>query len=96
MERSSIRLQTVIGNRAEIDVIWEKWQATLKPLPIQLSNAFGQDGKDGKDRTNDASHPVNPPHPVKENLLDAWEIPRGADSAWPDPAKKLHAEWWTA
>ncbi|MEA1868257.1 MAG: DNA methyltransferase, partial [Thermodesulfobacteriota bacterium] len=23
-----------------------------------------------------------------------WEIPRDADSKWPDYAKKLHADWW--
>jgi adenine-specific DNA-methyltransferase len=23
-----------------------------------------------------------------------WEIPRAADKAWPEPARKLHAEWW--
>jgi adenine-specific DNA-methyltransferase len=25
-----------------------------------------------------------------------WEIPRDADKAWPETAKKLHAEWWQA
>jgi adenine-specific DNA-methyltransferase len=25
-----------------------------------------------------------------------WEIPRDADSKWPDAAKKLHAAWWDA
>jgi adenine-specific DNA-methyltransferase len=25
-----------------------------------------------------------------------WEIPREPDKAWPDLAKKLHTEWWTA
>jgi adenine-specific DNA-methyltransferase len=25
-----------------------------------------------------------------------WEIPRAADSKWPDAAKKLHADWWQA
>jgi hypothetical protein len=34
-----------IANNAEFDVIWEKWQATLESLRIQLSNAFGQDGR---------------------------------------------------
>ncbi|MDL2316781.1 site-specific DNA-methyltransferase, partial [Desulfovibrio sp. OttesenSCG-928-A18] len=27
---------------------------------------------------------------------EEWEIPREADDAWPDAAKKLHAEWWKA
>ena len=25
-----------------------------------------------------------------------WEIPREAEMAWPEPAKKLHADWWQA
>ena len=25
-----------------------------------------------------------------------WEIPREADKAWPEAAKKLHADWWQA
>src|SRR5208282_5709992 len=25
-----------------------------------------------------------------------WEIPREAEGKWPDEAKKLHADWWTA
>jgi adenine-specific DNA-methyltransferase len=25
-----------------------------------------------------------------------WQIPRDADPAWPDQAKKAHAEWWQA
>jgi adenine-specific DNA-methyltransferase len=39
--------------------------------------------------------------PLRESLNAAlqkpwkeWEIPRGADTAWPEPAKKLHADWW--
>ncbi|HEX2863715.1 MAG TPA: site-specific DNA-methyltransferase [Deinococcales bacterium] len=31
-----------IANNAEIDVIWEKWQATLEPLRAQLNAALGQ------------------------------------------------------
>jgi adenine-specific DNA-methyltransferase len=41
--------------------------------------------------------------PLREQLNDAlkqqwqeWEIPRDADSKWPDAAKKLHAGWWQA
>jgi len=41
--------------------------------------------------------------PLREKMNGAlkkqwpeWEIPREADKAWPDPAKKLHADWWQA
>jgi hypothetical protein len=30
------------------------------------------------------------------HLLGARRIPREPDAAWPDAAKKLHAEWWEA
>jgi adenine-specific DNA-methyltransferase len=30
------------------------------------------------------------------NTWEEWEIPREADNAWPDAAKKLHAAWWEA
>jgi adenine-specific DNA-methyltransferase len=39
--------------------------------------------------------------PLREKLNAAlkqswreWEIPREADAKWPEPAKKLHGEWW--
>ncbi len=41
--------------------------------------------------------------PLREQLNKAlkqtweeWQIPREADTKWPEPAKKLHAEWWKA
>jgi hypothetical protein len=41
--------------------------------------------------------------PLREQLNKAikkqwqeWEIPREADESWPEPARKLHADWWTA
>jgi adenine-specific DNA-methyltransferase len=41
--------------------------------------------------------------PLRESLNTAltktwqeWEIPREADSKWPDVVKKQHAEWWQA
>ena len=39
--------------------------------------------------------------PLREQLNTAlkkswqeWEIPREADAKWPEPARKLHADWW--
>ena len=41
--------------------------------------------------------------PLREKLIATlkktwveWEIPREADTNWPDTAKKLHADWWQA
>jgi adenine-specific DNA-methyltransferase len=60
-----------IANNAEIDVIWEKWQATLEPLREALNIALKKARED-------------------------WEIPREPDTTWPEPTKKLHADWWQA
>ena len=35
-----------IANNAEIDVIWEKWQATLEPLHEKLNGALGKSWED--------------------------------------------------
>ncbi|CAH1092554.1 site-specific DNA-methyltransferase [Candidatus Nitrotoga sp. 1052] len=60
-----------IGNNAEIDVIWDKWQAKLEPLRESLNAAL-------------------------KKTWQEWEIPREADKAWSDAAKKLHVDWWQA
>jgi adenine-specific DNA-methyltransferase len=60
-----------IANNAEIDVIWDQWQAKLEPLREKLNAAL-------------------------KKTWQEWEIPREADAQWPDPAKKLHADWWQA
>ena len=31
-----------------------------------------------------------------EKNWEEWELPREAEDAWPDAAKKLHAHWWQA
>jgi adenine-specific DNA-methyltransferase len=58
-----------IANNAEIDVIWDKWQAKLEPLREALNKALKQTWQE-------------------------WEVPREADTRWPDAEKKLHADWW--
>ena len=60
-----------IANNAEIDVIWDQWQAKLEPLREKLNTALKKSWQE-------------------------WEIPREADTQWPDATKKLHAEWWQA
>jgi adenine-specific DNA-methyltransferase len=60
-----------IANNAEIDVIWDNWQAKLEPLREKLNGAL-------------------------KTRWQEWDIPREADKAWPEPAKKLHADWWQA
>jgi len=65
-----ITLKSIASN-AEIDVIWDTWQAKLESLREKLNTG------------------------IKKKWQD-WEIPREPDKAWPEPTKKLHAEWWDA
>jgi len=74
-----------IANNAEIDVIWDKWQAKLEPLREQINKVLG---------TNLTPGPS--PGGRGENAFEEWEIPREADVKWPDAAQKLHADWWQA
>jgi adenine-specific DNA-methyltransferase len=60
-----------IANNAEIDVIWDNWQAKLEPLRVKLNSAL-------------------------KKSWEEWEIPREPDAKWPDAARKLHTDWWTA
>ncbi|GIL06683.1 MAG: restriction endonuclease subunit M [Betaproteobacteria bacterium] len=76
-----------IANNAEIDVIWDKWQAKLEPLREKLNAALGRGA------------PSPQPSPARgegAKAWEEWEIPREADAKWPDAAKKLHADWWQA
>jgi adenine-specific DNA-methyltransferase len=57
-----------IANNAEIDVIWEEFQAKLDPLRRALNASLGK-------------------------KWEEWEIPREAESGWPDEARKAHAAW---
>ena len=67
-----------IANNAEIDVIWEKWQAKLEPLRESLTTAL---------KNTPAVRSLG------EGEWQEWEIPREANAKWTDGAKKLHADW---
>ncbi|MEQ1938218.1 site-specific DNA-methyltransferase [Mesorhizobium sp. CN5-321] len=41
-ERVPHIMQSTVGNNAEIDVIWEKWQERLEPLRAELNHATGK------------------------------------------------------
>lgn len=73
-----------IANNAEIDVIWEKYQATLEPLRQELNTVISQQWSViGKGK-----RPFKP--------LEEWEIPREWQDNWPDEAKPWHSRWWEA
>ena len=59
-----------IANNAEIDVIWEKWEAVLEPLRETLNTALGQEWSDWElPRDSDSSWPVS----VRDAHGDLWK-----------------------
>ena len=90
-----------IANNAEIDVIWDNWQAVLEPLREQINAALVGWAERSEAQQSSAAQTVGhrsrsaqPTTAFKP--YEEWEIPRDADAKWPDAAKKLHADWWQA
>ena len=78
-----------IANNAEIDVIWEKFQETLEALLEQLDAVVSEEWKVDSRKTNHSS--LSTDHPLAE-----WEVPREFPQEWPDIARPLHEQFWTA
>jgi adenine-specific DNA-methyltransferase len=76
-----------IASNAEIDVIWEGFEAKLEPLRRELSEAVGAQwiGRFRRNRRYD----VDVPPTIQE-----WEVPREWPGDWPERAKGLHANFW--
>ncbi len=86
-----------IANNAEIDVIWDKWQAKLEPLREQLNAALGRTRHAREGGHPEAKDLDSHVRGNDESLVwQEWEIPRDADAKWPDSARKLHTDWWQA
>lgn len=70
-----------IANNAEIDVIWEKWQAVLEPLRRQLNDTLSTTFEDWEIPRD----------------LDAWLDGKDGQAKAhlaTEAARKLHADWW--
>ena len=78
-----------IANNAEIDVIWEKFQETLEPLLEQLDAVVSEEWEVDSRKTNHSS--LSTDHSLAE-----WEVPREFPQEWPDIARSLHEQFWTA
>ncbi len=88
-----------IANNAEIDVIWERYQAELEPLRTALNAALGR--TPSSLREGEAGEAIQTGSPRRSAARDdprtaweEWEIPREAGAAWPEAAKDAHARWW--
>jgi len=76
-----------IANNTEIDVIWEQFEAELKPLREKLTAAL----PDGWLAAYRAKQKYTAEVPIE---IAEWEIPREAPDDWSDAAKALVAQFW--
>jgi len=89
-----------IANNAEIDVIWDQWQAKLEPLRESLNEALGTNWQEWEiPRELQVSHA----EARSMRRADAKAVESSSPSAnsatpreIPSSAKKLHADWWQA
>jgi adenine-specific DNA-methyltransferase len=80
-----------IANNAEIDVIWDKWQAKLEPLREQLNQALGmhwQEWEIPRDLTTVI--------PAKAGIHQTGKDWTPASAGVTKEAEALHAQWWQA
>jgi len=76
-----------IANNAEIDVIWDKFEAKLAPLRAQLTEHLPAGWLTAYRKPQKYTAPV--PDEIQE-----WEIPRDFPADWPDADRSLHARFW--
>ncbi|PAT39522.1 site-specific DNA-methyltransferase [Vandammella animalimorsus] len=76
-----------IANNAEIDVIWDKYEATLAPLRAQLTDVLpkGWLAAHRKAQKYTAEVPAD---------IQEWEVPRDCPENWPASARALHEAFW--
>ncbi|MDO4794471.1 MAG: site-specific DNA-methyltransferase [Brachymonas sp.] len=76
-----------IANNAEIDVIWDQYEAALAPLRAQLTAALpkGWLAAHRKAQKYTAEVPAD---------IQEWEVPRDYPENWPASARGLHEAFW--
>jgi adenine-specific DNA-methyltransferase len=87
-----------IANNAEIDVIWEQWQAKLEPLREKLNAALGTNWQEWE-----IPRELNEPHATGAKDAKKAESSGNSPSRPSRPlreaskaAAELHADWWQA
>ncbi|MCR4297753.1 MAG: site-specific DNA-methyltransferase [Gallionella sp.] len=73
-----------IANNAEIDVIWEQWQAKLEPLREQLNQALGKQWQEWE-------IPRDLPKSVRPEPVEGRASTSSARTE-----EEIHREWWQA
>ena len=76
-----------IANNAEIDVIWDKYEAELAPLREKLTAALPNSWL--ATYRKQQKYTADVPAAIQE-----WEVPRELPAGWPDAARVLHAQFW--
>jgi adenine-specific DNA-methyltransferase len=89
-----------IANNAEIDVIWEKWQAALEPLREKLNTAL-RHARPTPSRGQAGGHPESSGLDSRfrgsdDKPLEEWEIPRERPARWPPITNSLITNYWQA
>ncbi|MHB9005359.1 MAG: DNA methyltransferase, partial [Limisphaerales bacterium] len=91
-----------VANNAEIDVIWDQWQAKLEPLREKLNAALKLIWQEWEiPRELPGASPTPPPAGAGEGGRRPGEGSRGktiqGEAAQDfEHARKLHADWWQA
>jgi adenine-specific DNA-methyltransferase len=80
-----------IANNAEIDVIWEKWQAKLEPLRESLNTMLGTNWQEWE-----IPRDLSPVIPAKAGIQSHNKNWTPAAAGVTKEAEKLHADWWQA
>jgi adenine-specific DNA-methyltransferase len=78
-----------IANNAEIDVIWDKWQAKLEPLRESLNAAL-------KKTWQEWEIPRELPPSVRPELVEGRASTIHASTGSARTAEQFHADWWRA
>lgn len=76
-----------IANNAEIDVIWDQYEAALAPLRAQLTAALPKGWLAAYRKAQKYTAEVSAE-------IQEWEVPRDYPENWPASARGLHEAFW--
>jgi adenine-specific DNA-methyltransferase len=80
-ERANHVTLAAIANNAELDVIWEKWQAKMEPLRKKLNSILSKKWEDSEI-----------PRDISDILGEGFQ--KVVLTVSPSEAKRIHSEWW--
>jgi len=87
-----VTLKAIVNN-AEIDVIWEKWQAKLEPLREKLNKALRKNWAEWE-IPRESSETPSPPLPKGGHAKASPPFGKGDQGGL--SARELHSQWWQA